>query len=105
MLAPGEVLRAPHLLDVEVTQVLRRLEGAGVLEPGRARTALGDLRALRLVRHPHGPLLGRVWELRHDLSAYDGLYIALAEALKVPLVTTERRQSGSPGHRARVKVP
>lgn len=105
VLAPGEVLHTPHLLDAEVTQVLRRLEGAGVLDSARARTAVEDLGALRVVRHPHGPFLDRVWELRHNLTAYDGLYVALAEALKAPLVTTDRRLSEAPGHGARVMVP
>lgn len=102
---PGQVLHAPHLLDVEVTQVLRRLELAGTLTTSRAAEARQDLGALRLVLHDHSPLLDRVWSLRHNLSAYDGLYVALAEALEVPLVTTDGRLAEAPGHGAEVVVP
>jgi predicted nucleic acid-binding protein len=104
LLAQGEVLHAPHLIDVEVTQVLRRLELAQVLEGARAKQALEDLRALRLVRHPHAALLDRVWSLRHNVTAYDALYLALSEALDAPLVTTDRRLAAAPGHEARVIV-
>lgn len=104
LLAPAEVLHAPHLLDVEVTQVLRRLEQADTVSSGRAQEALDDLRALRIVRHPTLALLDRIWELRRNLSAYDALYVALAEALDAPLVTTDQRLSRAPGHSARVIV-
>jgi predicted nucleic acid-binding protein len=102
LLAPGEVLHAPHLLDVEVAQVLRRLEQAGPLSTERAEEALSDLRALRIVRYAHQPLLTRAWALRHNLSAYDALYVALAEGLEAPLVTTDRRLASAPGHDAKV---
>lgn len=105
LLAPGEILHAPHLLDAEVTQVIRRWEQRAVLSPTRALEALDDLRALRLVRHAHVPLLARVWELRANVSAYDALYIALAEALDVPLVSMDTRLFGMPGHNAEVVVP
>lgn len=104
MLEPGQVLHAPHLLDVEVTQVLRWLERAGTLATSRAEEARDDLHALRLVLHDHRPLLDRVWHLRHNLSAYDGLYVALAEALEAPLVTTDGRLAEAPGHGAEVVV-
>lgn len=101
---PGQVLHAPHLLDVEVTQVLRRFERTGSLAATRAEEALDDLRALRVVRHPTLALLGRVWGLRENLSAYDALYVALAEALEAPLLTTDRRIARAPGHTAEVVV-
>jgi predicted nucleic acid-binding protein len=104
LLAPGEVLHAPHLLDVEMAQVFRRLEQAGTLPTARAEEALGDLRTLRIVRWEHQPLLDRAWTLRHNLSAYDALYIALAEGLEVPLVTADRRLAAAPGHGAEVIV-
>ena len=103
-LAPGRVLHAPHLLDVEVAQVLRRLERAGAVGERRAGEALDDLRALRLVRHEHLPLLTRAWALRHNLSAYDALYVALAEGLGAPLLTLDRRLADAPGHGAEVRV-
>jgi predicted nucleic acid-binding protein len=105
LLVQGETLHAPHLLDTEVTQVLRRLEGAGTVSTPRATAALEDLMALRIVRHPSSALLMRVWELRQNLSAYDGMYVALAEALEAPLVTTDQRLSRAPGHTARVIAP
>ena len=105
LLSPGEVLHAPHLIDVEIAQVLRRLEQAGTLSAARAVEALDDLGALRLARHPHHPLLDRVWALRHDPSACDALYVALAEALAAPLVTTDRRLAGAPDHEAEVVLP
>jgi predicted nucleic acid-binding protein len=102
---PGEVLHAPHLIDVEIAQVFRRLASAGSLDAPRANEACEDLRALRLVRHPHLPLLDRVWALRENLSAYDGLYIALAESLESPLVTLDERIARAPGHTAQVWIP
>ena len=105
LLVQGETLHAPHLLDAEVTQVLRRLEGAGTVSASRATEAVQDLLALRIVRHRSSPLLLRVWQLRQNLSAYDGLYVALAEALEAPLVTTDHRLAGAPGHTARILTP
>lgn len=104
-LGPNQVLHAPHLLDVEIAQVLRRFERLGIIDAKRAEQALEDLRSLRLVRHPHAPLLDRVWALRHNLSAYDALYVALAEGLAAPLVTLDRRIADAPGHGADVRVP
>lgn len=104
LLADGEVLHAPHLIDAEIGQVLRRFESSGAVTATRAREALTDFQALRIVRHPHPPLLDRVWELRHNLSAYDGLYVALSEALEAALVTLDERLMRAPGHAAEVLV-
>ena len=101
LFARGESLHAPHLLDVEVTQVLRRYASTGELKPGRAREAVQDLVDLPITRYPHAELLPRVWELRHNLTAYDAAYLALAEALDAPLVT---RDSGIAGFRGRTRV-
>lgn len=95
---------APHLLDVEVAQVLRRLVTGNLVSAARADAALDDLADLALIRYPHDWLLHRVWELRHDLTAYDATYVALAEALGAPLVTCDARLAGAPGHHARVEV-
>ena len=70
-----QTLHAPHLLDIEVTQVLRRYAAIGQIEPMRGSTALDDLMDFPLTRYPHDVLLERVWELRHNLTAYDAVYI------------------------------
>jgi len=100
----GEPVCAPHLLDVEIAQVLRRLAAAGSLPPGRAAEALEALGVLPVLRYPHYQLLPRIWELRHSLTAYDAAYVALAESLDAVLVTRDRRMASAHGHRARVKL-
>ena len=102
--APGESLNAPHLIDLEVAQVLRRYRLAGELSDSRAENAFDDLAALPLQRYPHDILLPRIWELRHNATAYDAAYLALAEALDAPLLTRDRRLAASRGHRARIEV-
>jgi predicted nucleic acid-binding protein len=102
--APRQTLHAPHLLDVEVTQVLRRYAVSGELDPKRGREALADLAALPIRRYPHGFLLTRVWELRDNLTAYDAVYVALAEALDAPLLTRDRRLATAAGRHATVEV-
>jgi predicted nucleic acid-binding protein len=100
----GETLHAPHLIDLEVLQVLRRYTAAGEISAARAREALDDLAAFRLRRWAHDVLALRIWELRQNLTAYDAAYIALAEALRAPLLTRDRRLASAPGIRARVEV-
>ena len=95
---------APHLLDVEVAQVLREHVARGVMTDVRGREALQDFLDLPLVRYPHDLLLPRVWELRKNLTAYDAVYVALAEALGFPLVTCDANIAGAPGHHAQVDV-
>jgi predicted nucleic acid-binding protein len=97
-------LHAPHLLDVEVLQALRRIVHKNDIAPARAAQALDDLRALGIFRHAHGDLLGRAWALRKNVSAYDGVYIALAEALDASVVTCDGPLGAAPGHGARVEV-
>jgi predicted nucleic acid-binding protein len=104
LLDPAESLEAPHLLDLEVVQVIRRYWLAGELTMERAGEALADFRDLRIHHHAHNPLLARVWELRNNLTAYDAAYVALAEALGVPLLTRDARLAAAPGHRAEVEV-
>ena len=101
---PEESLHVPHLVDVEVAQVLRRYALAGEVEAARCRAALDDLAGLPLTRYPHDFLMSRVWDLRGNLSAYDAVYVALAEALDAPLLTRDRRLANAPGHGARVEV-
>ncbi|RBP15774.1 putative nucleic acid-binding protein [Roseiarcus fermentans] len=104
LFSAGEALHAPHLVDLEIAQVLRRYVRGGQMPAGRGREALDDLGALRLARWPHDALLPRVWALRANLTAYDAAYVALAEALDAPLVTRDRRLAAAPGLRARVEV-
>jgi predicted nucleic acid-binding protein len=99
----NESLHAPHLLDLEVTQVLRRLARQEVISARRADEAVRDLFDLRVHRYPHFVLLPRIWQLRHNFSAYDAAYIVLAEKLGVPLLTRDRRLA-SEGHAANIEL-
>jgi predicted nucleic acid-binding protein len=100
----SERLHAPHLIDIEVTQVLRRLLQSRDLTTARADQALADFRDLVIEHHAHGWLLGRIWELRAAMSAYDAAYIALAEVLDAPLLTCDERLARSHGHSARIEL-
>jgi len=101
---PSQTLHAPHLLDVEVAQVVRRSAGNGDIDAERGRMALADLADFPLHRYPHDFLLPRVWDLRNDFTAYDAMYVALAEALDAPLLTRDKRLAASPGHHARIDL-
>ncbi len=101
---PDQTVHVPHLFDVEVLNVLRRYHLRGVLSTTRARLALHRLSNMRATRYPHVPLVARIWELSGNLTAYDAVYVALAEALDAPLVTTDGRLARTPGHRARVEL-
>jgi predicted nucleic acid-binding protein len=101
---PQQTLHAPHLLDVEVAQVLRRYALIGDIDAARGSAALADLADFPLRRYPHDFLLQRVWELRNNLTAYDAVYVALAEALGAPLITRDQRLATAAGHHARVEL-
>jgi predicted nucleic acid-binding protein len=103
-LAAEETIHVPHLLDLEVFQVLRRYARSSTGGDPRVEEALQDYANLRLRRHGHHALLPRIWELRHNWTAYDAAYIALAEALDAPLITRDRALASRSGHRARVLV-
>jgi predicted nucleic acid-binding protein len=103
LFAQGETLDAPHLIDLEIAQVLRRYVLGGQMTALRARHALDDLGAMRLTRWPHHALIARIWELRSNLTAYDAAYVALAEALDSPLVTRDRRLANAGGVEARIE--
>ncbi len=99
-----EIIHAPHLIDIEVAQVLRRHMLHGLVDDKRARRALDRWRDLDVERYAHEPLLDRIWQLRHNVSAYDAVYVALAEALSVSLVTGDEKLARAPGLRARIEL-
>jgi predicted nucleic acid-binding protein len=99
-----ETLHAPHLLDVEAAQVVRRYAANGEIDAERGRLALIDLAEFPLQRYPHTLLLPRIWELRNNLTAYDAAYVALAEALDAPLLTRDQRLANAAGTRARIEL-
>jgi predicted nucleic acid-binding protein len=96
-------LHGPSLLDTELLHALRRLTARGQLSEERAQDALRDFDDLALVRYPHWPLKQRVWKLRHNLTAYDATFVALAELLDAPLLTCDARLASAPVHGARVE--
>lgn len=99
---PAEGLHVPHLVDIEVVQALRRYVREGELNTEEAEVALDDFLALDLQRHAHEPLLERVWELRKNLTAYDAVYVALAEVVDGVLLTCDGPLSRAPGMARRV---
>ena len=99
-----ETLAAPHLIDVEIASATRSAVAGGELTPARAEALLDDFADLDILRYQHTDLLPRVWELRHNLSAYDAAYAALAEWLDEPLVTRDARLARAPGVKAKVEL-
>lgn len=100
----GEVVLAPDLLRIEVTSVLWRHVNAERLTTEQADTAISDLFAFPIRVFPTAPLLRRAWELRQNVTAYDGCYVALAEAVDRPLLTADRRLANAPGLRCQVEA-
>ena len=100
----NQPLHAPELLDLEVAQVLRRLVREYSLSASRAEQAIQDLLDMRITRYPHSILLPRIWQLRHNLSAYDAAYVVLAEKLGATLLTRDAKLASAAGHSAIVEV-
>ncbi len=101
---PPEIsLHAPHLIDLEVAQTIRRYVLGGVVDAERGRLALEHLVQLDLNRYSHQLFLPRIWELRNNFTAYAAAYVSLAEALEAPLLTCDKRLADSPGMRAAVE--
>jgi len=92
------------LLDLEVTQVLRRLIRQGIISEGRAQEAVRDLLDLRIQRYAHYLFLPRIWQLHNNLSANDAAYVVLAEKLGAVLATRDDRLASAPGHKARIDL-
>ena len=103
-LVRGETLHAPHILDLEVAQVVRRYWRAGDITATRGGEALRDLADLPIERHSHQPLLNRVWQLRNNATAYDAAYVALAEGLDAVLITLDSALCRIPGVRGSIEV-
>ena len=99
-----ESVHAPHLIDTEVANALRRQVARGAVTADDGWTALDTWRRLGVTRHPVSGLLDRIWQLRDNVSAYDASYIALAEALGCAVLTADRRLSRAPGTRCSVTV-
>jgi predicted nucleic acid-binding protein len=100
----GETLHVPHVFDLEVIAAIRRHALRGALSEQRARRALRALGDLRASRYSHAPLCGRIWELRENITPYDAAYVALAEALRAPLVTVDAALAGAAGSLAKVEL-
>ena len=100
----GETVAGPDLLRVEVVSVLRRHAGHGHLTEQQADAAIDDLLAFPITVYPSAVLLRRTWELRSNVTSFDGCYVALAEALGAPLVTADRRLAEAPGIRCEVDL-
>lgn len=96
-LAEDGDLHAPHLIDVEILQALRGLVRGGKLSADRADDVRTDIADLAITRYGHEPLADRVWALRDNLTAYDAVFVALSEALEVPLITCDARVATAPG--------
>ena len=99
-----ETLHAPHLLDLEVTQVLRRLVRQKIITEDRADEAVRDLLDLRIHRYSHVVFLNRIWQLRHNFSTYDAAYLVLAEQLGAALLTRDGKLASASGHAVTVEV-
>lgn len=97
-------LHAPHLLPLEVIQTIRRLSALRLITPDLAAAALVDVADLDVLLHEHNDLLPRIWDLRHNLTAYDAAYVALAEVLDAPLLTFDARLAAAPGHLATIEL-
>ncbi len=98
----GQDVHAPHLIDIELANTLRRLTRGGRLSEATAQAALADMQAWHMQRHGHVALLQRIWSLRNSVSAYDASYVALAEILNAPLMTCDAKLSRSHGHHANI---
>jgi len=101
-LSTARSVHAPHLIDIEVLHALRQLVRGGVVPARRALEALEDFRNFRIRRYPHFDFFDRIWTLRDNLTAYDAIYVALAETLGAPLITCDGRLAAALGSHANI---
>ena len=101
----GGSLAGPQIVLAEASNVLRRMELAERLESSEANLARHDLLTLEIELFTFEPLADRAWELRHNLTIYDGWYVALAEALSCPLLTLDQRLARAAGPTCRIITP
>jgi predicted nucleic acid-binding protein len=87
----GESLHAPHLLDLEVVQAMRRMVRESKVSAQRAHQMIGDFLDLRVTRYPHELFVPHIWRLRNNFSAYDAAYVSLTEELQATLITRDAR--------------
>lgn len=99
-----EAIHVPHLVDVEIAEALRKLVLRGEVNDADAQVAIGSWQRLGVRRYAANSLLNRVWQLRHNVSAYDAAYVALAETLSCPLLTADKRLAAATGVRCPVEV-
>lgn len=100
----GETLHAPHLIDLEVANAVRRYVAIGDIDQTLGHAAIRNMVDMPIRRYPHDVLLTRIWELRGNLSAYDAAYVALAEVLDAPLLTRDRRLADAARRFARIEL-
>lgn len=103
-LEEGGELEAPHLIDIELLHALRRLVHHGEVSVDRASDARTDFASFALTRYSHEPFADRIWELRENLTASDAAFLALAEALSTPLITSDGRLAGAAGVEVEVEL-
>lgn len=102
-IANATELHAPHLIDVEFLSVLRRLVSRGSLSTKAAQLARQLYSQLPIERYPHTLLADRIWALRANLTSCDAAYVALSESLEIPLITSDHKLAGAPGHKATIE--
>ena len=103
LLSSRETLHAPHLIDLEVCQVLRRYLLTKDLTADRAAAAIEDFQSIRIFRYPHRIFVDRIWELRSNMTSYDAAYVAVAEMIGAPLLTTDKRLASTSNHSAQIE--
>lgn len=104
-LLTSEQIVAPQLMPVEAANILRRASLAGVISADVASLAHAEVVSVAAILAPYAPLASRIWELRDNVTPYDGWYVALAEALGVNLATLDRRLASAPGPRCGFLLP